>query len=137
MSAWKAHPGGRVLYTVAGTDATDTFRAFHAAGTDAQLERFYVGELAGTPPTLTPFEREYRAALAQLKAAGLFRASLGYYAWKFASTTALLGASVAACAHAKGGLGGVALGGALLALFWQQCGWLAHDFAHHQVFKNR
>ena len=25
----------------------------------------------------------------------------------------------------------------LLGLFWQQCGWLAHDFLHHQVFKNR
>jgi len=23
------------------------------------------------------------------------------------------------------------------ALFWQQCGWLAHDFLHHQVFKRR
>jgi len=29
------------------------------------------------------------------------------------------------------------LGGFLLALFWQQCGWLAHDFLHHQVFENR
>jgi fatty acid desaturase len=30
------------------------------------------------------------------------------------------------------------MGGALLvSLFWQQCGWLAHDFAHHQVFKDR
>ena len=29
------------------------------------------------------------------------------------------------------------IGAFLVALFWQQCGWLAHDFAHHQVFKNR
>lgn len=34
------------------------------------------------------------------------------------------------------GLSGAMIGGALLALFWQQCGWLAHDFLHHQVFKN-
>jgi len=25
----------------------------------------------------------------------------------------------------------------LMGLFFQQCGWLAHDFLHHQVFKNR
>ena len=25
----------------------------------------------------------------------------------------------------------------LLGLFWQQTGWLAHDFLHHQVFKQR
>jgi fatty acid desaturase len=24
-----------------------------------------------------------------------------------------------------------------LALFWQQCGWLSHDFLHHQVFQDR
>lgn len=24
-----------------------------------------------------------------------------------------------------------------MGLFWQQCGWLAHDFLHHQVFKQR
>lgn len=29
------------------------------------------------------------------------------------------------------------LSAALVALFWQQCGWLAHDFLHHQVFENR
>lgn len=29
------------------------------------------------------------------------------------------------------------VGAFLVALFWQQCGWLAHDFGHHQVFKNR
>ncbi|CAN0287824.1 unnamed protein product, partial [Hapterophycus canaliculatus] len=29
-------------------------------------------------------------------------------------------------------------GALLMAVFWQQCGWLAHDFLHHQqVFKNR
>jgi hypothetical protein len=26
---------------------------------------------------------------------------------------------------------------ALLGMFWQQCGWLAHDFLHHQVFADR
>merc|ERR1712087_1042320 len=25
----------------------------------------------------------------------------------------------------------------LLGLFYQQCGWLAHDFLHHQVFSKR
>ncbi|KAK9768828.1 hypothetical protein K7432_000259 [Basidiobolus ranarum] len=25
----------------------------------------------------------------------------------------------------------------IMAVFWQQCGWLAHDVLHHQVFQNR
>lgn len=29
------------------------------------------------------------------------------------------------------------LSAAIVALFWQQCGWLAHDYLHHQVFDNR
>jgi fatty acid desaturase len=29
------------------------------------------------------------------------------------------------------------LGALILGVFWQQGGWLAHDFAHHQVFRNR
>jgi acyl-lipid Delta6-acetylenase / acyl-lipid (9-3)-desaturase len=29
------------------------------------------------------------------------------------------------------------VGALLVAVFWQQCGWLAHDFAHHQVFASR
>ena len=54
------------------------------------------------------------------------------------STTAILVASIVVTRHyaASGSaLGQVLVGGGLLALFWQQCGWLAHDFAHHQVFR--
>merc|ERR1719324_1909517 len=25
----------------------------------------------------------------------------------------------------------------IMGLFWQQCGWLSHDFLHHQVFDKR
>jgi len=55
------------------------------------------------------------------------------------STTAILVASVVVTRHfaSQGSIGGQVLGSLLLALFWQQCGWLAHDFAHHQVFKSR
>ena len=36
-----------------------------------------------------------------------------------------------------GAWAGAAASAALLALFWQQAGWLAHDFLHHQVFGAR
>ncbi len=55
------------------------------------------------------------------------------------STTAILVTAAAvtlyfsAQNHVIGQLGGAVL----LALFWQQCGWLAHDFGHHQVFTSR
>lgn len=59
-----------------------------------------------------------------------------YYLWKFASTTAIAVAAVYVTLAATT-LSGRLLGAALTALFWQQCGWLAHDFAHHQVFRDR
>ena len=53
------------------------------------------------------------------------------------STLAILGVAVAVTLR-EGATFWQKMGGAfLVALFWQQCGWLAHDFAHHQVFKNR
>jgi fatty acid desaturase len=62
-----------------------------------------------------------------------------YYAWKFLSTTAIcvLSAWVTYSSAQRGSVWGQFFGAFLLALFWQQCGWLAHDFGHHQVFKSR
>ena len=46
VTGWSAqHPGGRVIATYAGKDATDVFACFHAATSWTQLKQFYVGEL--------------------------------------------------------------------------------------------
>lgn len=45
---------------------------------------------------------------------------------------ALWGASVACVLHSDRWDVNM-LGAFLMAVFWQQCGWLAHDFLHHQV----
>ena len=46
VSNWAdRHPGGRVIYTYAGKDATDVFAGFHSPAAWAQLRPFYVGEL--------------------------------------------------------------------------------------------
>ena len=41
------------------------------------------------------------------------------------------------CLRFDQGYASVLLAACLLGLFWQQSGWLAHDFLHHQVFQNR
>lgn len=46
MTGWTAqHPGGRVIVTYAGKDATDVFACFHAATSWSQLRQFYIGDL--------------------------------------------------------------------------------------------
>ena len=69
VSQWADHPGGRVLYSAAGSDATDTFRAFHNVAEPARrrlelsLQRFEIGTLAAEAAAKvapTPFEEDYR-----------------------------------------------------------------------------
>lgn len=136
VSNWNAHPGGRVVYTAAGGDATDSFRAFHSGAAHAMLEDHLIGELDGKILELSAFEKEYRELIAKLRAQGLFNASMPYYAWKVASTTAILALAVYVTLSFES-FGMKMVGALLVALFWQQSGWLAHDFAHHQVFKAR
>lgn len=62
--------------------------------------------------------------------------SFGYYAMVCSRQMALWFASVA-CVLYSNRWDVNMLGAFLMAVFWQQCGWLAHDFLHHQVFKNR
>ena len=50
---------------------------------------------------------------------------------------ALLAASIYMLASSAQSILLQAVSALLLAGFWQQSGWLAHDFLHHQVFSNR
>lgn len=140
-----SHPGGRVILAYAGKDATDAFAAFHAPSTWRSLKQFHVGDLvdADAAPPAGTLVADYRALRASLLARGAFKASLPYYAFKLA-TTAALGATALASLFAAGAAAAplhtllLAFASALtLGLFWQQCGWLAHDFCHQQVFANR
>ena len=133
------HPGGRIIFTHAGQDATDVFNAFHPAAVYTWLPRFYVGELVRDPPAAQKevnYRRDVKAMKSELMKARAFESSKLYYAFKVASNAGILATAIAVIVVLNGMLGAV-LGGIILALFWQQCGWLAHDFLHHQVFTNR
>lgn len=52
-------------------------------------------------------------------------------------TNALLLAAAVALATLSASIVAHFCSAVVLALFWQQCGWLSHDFLHHQVFGNR
>jgi len=56
---------------------------------------------------------------------------------KVLSNLAILSSSLALMTFFPGSIVVALLSGFLVALFWQQCGWLSHDFLHHQVFENR
>jgi acyl-lipid Delta6-acetylenase / acyl-lipid (9-3)-desaturase len=127
---------------------TDIFAAFHPATALKDLKKFEIGVLDETviptglyanklkPEKQKAFEKGYRELRTKMLAAGLFNASPSYYVYKVSSNFALLAASIA-CAVMTNNFAINMIGAVILAFFWQQCGWLAHDFLHHQVFKNR
>ena len=178
VSQWSSHPGGAVLFTHAGQDATSVFAGFHGSSAYETMTQFYIGDCDELLTKDTDFEREIRALGPEMKRRGLYDArfvragawgtwtgplwlhtpsarldgkhhnhvvlllprysllSLLYYTYKFLSTTAigLLGIFIA---YNWRNMWGAVAAGLVIGTFWQQCGWMAHDFCHHQVFKNR
>lgn len=68
---------------------------------------------------------------------GLFKCKKGYYLLKLASNFGLLAAAVGVFALWRERMWAYTLSACLISLFWQQSGWLAHDFCHHQVFRSK
>lgn len=141
VSDWYEHPGGAVIFTHAGDDMTDIFAAMHAAGSHAAMKQFLIGEL--DPTTVThkdqrnwDFERGYRKLRAELVKMGMFRSNGYYYAWKCVSNLMIWALACAMVAYFDSAAVHFA-SAVIMGLFWQQCGWLAHDFLHHQVFHKR
>ncbi|KAA8494431.1 Acyl-lipid (9-3)-desaturase [Porphyridium purpureum] len=142
------HPGGEIILTAAGQDATDVFAAFHTPATWKMMPQFLVGNLEEDALSAKPSKqlnghspheyqadiRKMRAELVKLRA---FDSNKFFYLFKFLSTSAICALSVVMALGMKDSMIVTALAAFTMALFWQQCGWLAHDFLHHQVFKNR
>lgn len=129
------HPGGSVIYTYGGRDATDVFTAFHDSSTWQLLQEYHIGELVAPEPT-PELVKDFRELRVSMLRARLYESSVAFYIYKSVSVLSLLVASIALIAANKT-LPAVLFSAFLLGLFWQQCGWLAHDFLHHQVFKSR
>jgi len=139
VSNWVDHPGGSVIFTHAGDDCTDIFAAFHPATAVKGLVNYEIGtlsEVGRKPDEQIAFEQGYRDLRAKMLAAGMFQVDGWYYVFKVVSNLAILAAAVM-CAAWSSSFTVNMCGAVLLGLFWQQCGWLAHDFLHHQVFKTR
>jgi len=148
VSNWTDHPGGSVIFTHAGDDFTDIFAAFHPASAIKDMDKYYIGDLDDSvvpssfsknkfkPDKQKAFEKAYRELRAKLVTMGMFNASYSYYLFKVLSNFGILALAIY-CAVSSSSFAVHMLGALILGLFWQQSGWLAHDFLHHQVFKNR
>ncbi|KAJ3067105.1 hypothetical protein HDU98_009688 [Podochytrium sp. JEL0797] len=136
---FKFHPGGAVAISQIGKDASGAFEIFHTENAESMMSDFYVGDLA--PKEIAKpneFKKDIEDVRAQLVAMGAFKSNKLYYVYKFVSTFALCAVSAAlVIMYGRTSTLAVVVAGLFMAVFWQQSGWLAHDFLHHQVFENR
>lgn len=145
VSSWSDHPGGNVIFTTVGEDATDVFAAFHAGTSYSFLPEFEIGvlDVENTSKELVvsekqlAFEAGYRKLRVDLIREGLFTSSHAWYYMKMFELLCVLGLGFFVASIANGSWLRVWLSSCIVALFLQQSGWMAHDVLHHQVFKNR
>ncbi|KAI9318584.1 delta-6-fatty acid desaturase [Dichotomocladium elegans] len=141
----EGHPGGAaVLLTHVGKDASDVFHAMHPESAYELLADYYAGDVEPAKPVdketsnSAAFAAEMRELRDKLKNQGYFNSSSLYYIYKVLSTLGLCAAAfVILYLWGKTSTLAVVGAGVLVGIFWQQCGWLAHDFAHHQCFADR
>lgn len=132
------HPGGDIIMTYAGEDATDVFAAFHPPSAYSLLGKYCVGELNKDDKENVPeFVKDARNLRIKFQQMGLYKSSKLYYTFKVLFNISIMLTSLYILNKNYGSTPHVVLAGFLMAVFWQQCGWLAHDFLHHQVFDNR
>ncbi|CAH1763536.1 3418_t:CDS:2, partial [Entrophospora sp. SA101] len=133
------HPGGAVILTHIGKDATDAFHNFHQKTTHELLANFYIGDLVKEDVITKKegFTQELREIKEIFINKKYFESSKTYYALKVLSNLLILFTSLLILIKFSDKLLGVVISAAMLGVFWQQCGWLSHDFLHHQVFEDR
>jgi len=68
----------------------------------------------------------------EIASAGLYKVDIGWCAYKTITTLAFLPLGVFLHSHGYYWLSAICLG-----VMWQQLGWLAHEYCHHQVFADR
>lgn len=124
----------------------DVFHEMHPSFAYEMLANCYVGDCEPKKIDTSDekrvksaqFAQEIREYRDQLEKQGYFEASTGYYIYKVLSTLLICVAGLAVLkAWGKSSIWAVIASGFLVGLFWQQCGWMAHDFGHHQVIKDQ
>lgn len=74
VSSFHTHPGGSLIFSHAGHDATGVFGGFHPSSAWDGLDRFLIGTLDAKP---TPLEEDFRQLRATVRSMGLHKARCG------------------------------------------------------------
>jgi len=135
------HPGGDVLLEFAGQDATAQFLAYHDEEVVLRHRKpvgtGYVWDQKR--PGGDALEGDYLRLHQRFKSLGYFKTDMTWLAQKVAITFGLLLAALFCVVvfRRNGSAVPFFVGAVALAGFWQQSGFLMHDFLHNQIFHHR
>eukprot|EP00884_Botryococcus_braunii_P013438 jgi/Botrbrau1/22095/Bobra.0206s0021.1 len=130
------HPGGDVLLSYAGRDATDVFTAFHSDSGWSRLKDFRCGQYVGKEREQSLIQ-DFRTLRASIRRRGLFSPKFEFFGLQFALLILLLCTTILLLAQSATSWPACVAAGCIMGLFMQQSAWLAHDILHHQVFREQ
>jgi len=139
------HPGGYLCINhLAGTDATDAITVFHEQkvvdkylaslpriGTVCRLESNNLITLSRSPVSVA-----FRALYAQLEIDGLLLTNASFYYIQFLKLVVILASSVLTLLFCPTSWMCVTISAFLMAFFWQQVAFVAHDAGHSGITQN-
>ncbi|MCP9266256.1 Delta(5) fatty acid desaturase fat-4 [Dirofilaria immitis] len=152
------HPGGIAMTAYRETDATTAFHTFHSGSKLAyqMIEKVSTSDVdyepskeQGVSETLSvlsdevignwnldvqrveTINRNFNRFRIKVQKLGLFEAKNGFYFRKICEALGLMSLSVFLQLQQQ-----YISSALILGLAWQQLGWLIHDYAHHQHFRN-
>lgn len=126
------HPGGPIMEKFIGEDAS---QVFHAYGHEKVLK--YRKPVAQYPiPERHPADAEFEDLVKMFKAKGYYKTDWMFYVQK-TSVVIMLYALVFYLVIGFEQWYMHYIGAVVLAFFWQQCGFIMHEFMHSQVFRQR
>ena len=135
----KKHPGGqKILQMVSGTDATDTFEAFHPEhGQSTKIRHFIlsmpvVGRLQGSAQT--ELRKDFEKVKVDFLSTGMYRPSTSFFLRMNLFLFVLFGLAVYHVKMAQS-LFDVIISSLLVALFYQQAAFLGHDLCHSSALQ--
>lgn len=125
------HPGGDILLHFEGCDATEAFYAYHS---EVALKRLRLLPRVGKGVKVLQEDTRFAELRREFERNGLLRSSGLWYFYKTSTTFLLLVSSWALLHFLPFSLLTTAAACVCLGLFWQQSGWLSHEYCHHCVF---
>ncbi|EJD74867.1 hypothetical protein LOAG_17879 [Loa loa] len=152
------HPGGIAMTAYRDTDATTAFHIFHSGSklayqmikelstnntnyeptkeqevseTLSVLDDEVIGSWNLDAQRIETINRNFNHFRVQVRKLGLFEANNTFYFRKICEAIGLLSLAIFLQLQER-----FILSALILGLAWQQLGWLIHEYAHHQHFKN-